>query len=232
MHDNETVEATERLAPKFGKPSPNAADEPMPFWRRAVRAVDHATGGAGRLALLNTSIIPPGADGAWEVREVTLEEAQRLVSCAIQCWCETNVGLTTHIGHEATAAVATALLGQQIKVDRSPWDGVGPALALQLKGRIPEGAILTREQMEEIGYSWRVLLPTKSREADLEAALRAFMQKMPAIERAQEEIYRCAHLHGLVYDGPTYIAEMQRARQLLGLPAVGGSEQPTGPGLS
>lgn len=39
------------------------------------------------------------------------------------------------VGHEATAAIASELLGQDIRINR-----------------IPEGAVLTREQVEAIGY--------------------------------------------------------------------------------
>lgn len=109
----------------------------------------------GGLHLLNTSIVPPGADGRWIVETVTPEWASGLVQMLVQ----DGAGWPSiHIGHDATATVAGEIfrLGE-IKADRTPWDGRGLGLALQLRGRIPEGAILDRAQMDAIGYDLRVL---------------------------------------------------------------------------
>jgi hypothetical protein len=57
------------------------------------------------------------------------------------------------------------------------------------------------------------------REAELEAALRAFVEKLPQCEKALGGIYGIAHAHGFTYDGPTYTAEMESARRLLGIEA-------------
>ena len=107
----------------------------------------------GGLHLLNTSIVPPGEDGTWVVQTVPNEYA-----CAIaRAYSHDGVGPHAHVGHQATADVISLLFNTRIGPDRTPWDGSGCGLALQLRGRIPEGAILSREEMDRIGYDWRVL---------------------------------------------------------------------------
>lgn len=58
------------------------------------------------------------------------------------------------IGHEATAAAMSALLGREVLVNRQfARQAVGQrALVLKIRGRLPEGQILDREAMEVIGY--------------------------------------------------------------------------------
>jgi hypothetical protein len=58
------------------------------------------------------------------------------------------------IGHESTAAIASEVLGRLVPVNRvearmQPGD---IAVAIKLRGRAPEGVILTREQIEAIGF--------------------------------------------------------------------------------
>ena len=108
--------------------------------------------------LLNTSIIPSGCDGVFEAVTISLALAKRLFVWAIQ---RGNEGQTTypesHIGHESTAAIMTQLLGSKMSADRTPWDGSGIAIVLQMTGRPPEGKILTEAEMVEFGFTWRML---------------------------------------------------------------------------
>lgn len=71
-------------------------------------------------------------------------------------------GFESAIGHEASAAFLSATLGVEIPVNRvaismQPGDS---ALVLRLRGRLPEGAVLTAEQMAavpfELGWLERV----------------------------------------------------------------------------
>lgn len=114
--------------------------------------------GCAKIHLLNTTILP--VPGRWECRVTSQEEVAEAMfyygSQGQHAWLE------SHIGHEATASVASELLGDKIAVCRVPWDGSGLGLALQLKGRIAEGAILSRQEMERIGYEWRWLLRLRS----------------------------------------------------------------------
>jgi hypothetical protein len=54
--------------------------------------------------------------------------------------------------------MASELLEQPIPMDRTPWDGDGVAFAIQLNGRLPEGQILSRPELEALGYSLRVMV--------------------------------------------------------------------------
>lgn len=130
-------------------------------FRRADMAVDLAdvASQAGGLHLLNTTVIPSGADGKWVVAEITADQARGLLSSAQNYQdCGAGGGWSSHIGHSATAEVANAVLRWSgIEQDRTPWDGSGCGLAIQLRGRIPEGSILDREAMEQLGYDLRVI---------------------------------------------------------------------------
>ncbi len=107
----------------------------------------------GGLHLLNTTIIPAGQDGRWEVATISNDLAAHLFRYV----CGFGLFPEVHIGHQATAEIAGELLGGcRIEPDRTPWKGDGLGLALQLKGRIPEGKILSRDDMDLIGYDWRV----------------------------------------------------------------------------
>lgn len=107
------------------------------------------------LHFLNTTIIPSGADGAWLVEEVTVPFIRH---CLLYLGHAGQVDFAvSHIGHEATAQVASELFGQPLPMDRTPWAGDGLGVAIQLKGRLPEGQILQREELEKIGYAVRVV---------------------------------------------------------------------------
>lgn len=58
------------------------------------------------------------------------------------------------IGHEATAAVATELLGIDVPVNRIEAKCVAgdTIIAVKLRSRPPEGRILSRAEMDAIGY--------------------------------------------------------------------------------
>lgn len=107
------------------------------------------------LHFLNTTIVPSGADGEWIVEEVTVPFVRH---CLLYLGHAGQVDFAiSHIGHEATAQVATELFGQPLAMDRTPWDGQGLGVAIQLKGRLPEGQILQRDELEKIGYAVRVV---------------------------------------------------------------------------
>lgn len=117
---------------------------------RCAKEVAELLESGAHLHVLNTTIVPPGADGTWIVEEVSQEYARRLV--------QARDGIVfSHVGHQATADAATEVLGVSVRLDRTPWDGKGLGVALQLKGRLPEGKILNREDLEKMGYTLRVL---------------------------------------------------------------------------
>lgn len=105
------------------------------------------------LHLLNTTIIPAGCDGLFAVRTISLDEARDVFWEAMAH----DGSVFSHVGHEATAALMSEALRAAIAASRTPWDGSGHALVLQLAGRPPEGRVLTVEEMEAAGYTWRLL---------------------------------------------------------------------------
>ena len=66
------------------------------------------------------------------------------------------------IGHESTAEILTELLGVNVPVNRQNYvQGINDkAIVFKLKTRAPEGVILNREQIEEIGYEFGLLTRT------------------------------------------------------------------------
>jgi hypothetical protein len=101
------------------------------------------------LAVLNTSVLT--SDGSYSMRTVTLDEARRIVADA--------AAIDSAVGHDATAAVLTALLGREIPVNRQQFiHRPGQrALVLKLNGRPPEGVVLDQAGMEALGFTLRVL---------------------------------------------------------------------------
>lgn len=101
------------------------------------------------LAVLNTSIVTE--DGTYALSTVSLDEARNLVADAD--------ALDSAVGHDATAAVLTELLGVDVPVNRQQFRQAPgqQALVLKMHGRPAEGVILDRAAMEQLGYSLRLL---------------------------------------------------------------------------
>lgn len=103
------------------------------------------------LALLNTSIIT--VPDTYTCRPVTPEFARSLV---VQYASDgvTDPPYVSAIGHQATADALTEILGCVVPVNRIAFEQQPgqEALVLKLRGRIPEGAILDRAALDEIGF--------------------------------------------------------------------------------
>jgi len=101
------------------------------------------------ITLLNTSILT--SFGQYQYSPATIESARRLLADA--------PGWQSAIGHESTAAILSRLLDIDVPVNRIQYQqGVGDvAIVFKLRGRPPESAVLTVEQLEEIGYDFGVL---------------------------------------------------------------------------
>ena len=110
-----------------------------------------------KLALLNTTIAT--TDGVFEVRTVDLETAQAIVQNYVEAESD---WMDSAIGHESTAQIMSELLGQSVPVNRQMFaQQVGQdALVFKLKGRAPEGKILSRDEIEGIGYEFKVMTRT------------------------------------------------------------------------
>jgi hypothetical protein len=102
-----------------------------------------------KIAILNTSICT--SDGYYSLETISLEFARTLVE---------NYNFISAIGHDSTAQILTELLGVDIPVNRIQFEQEAgqTALVFKLNGRPPEGKILTKEEIEEIGYSFKVLV--------------------------------------------------------------------------
>ena len=93
--------------------------------------------------LLNSSVVP--CAGLWDVQSVSLAKAKIYAD---------RPSLTSAIGHESTAALLSQLLEIDISVNRivvAPAEG-DTLICFKLKGRAPEGKILTVAELEELGY--------------------------------------------------------------------------------
>jgi len=103
------------------------------------------------LALLNTSIIT--TEGNYSLKNITLEQAKKLVQ-------ENKKNLDSAIGHQSTAEIMTELLEIKIPVNRQQFvqQKGQKALVFKLDGRPLEGKILTKEEIEKIGFTFQVLV--------------------------------------------------------------------------
>lgn len=104
-----------------------------------------------RIVLLNTSIIT--TEGTYHLSKISLEEVREFFDAAVKNPSNT---LLSAIGHQATADILSDLLGTPIQANRIEYvqeiDDV--ALVFKLRARVPEGRILTRAEIEKIGYDF------------------------------------------------------------------------------
>jgi hypothetical protein len=96
------------------------------------------------IALLNTTIIT--GEGRFTCTRITTEIAKQLISEAPT--------VTSYIGHDATAKVMGDLLCLEVLPSRNQFAQTEAvdAICLKLRGRLPEGTVLSIPQLEEIGY--------------------------------------------------------------------------------
>jgi hypothetical protein len=106
-----------------------------------------------KLTLLNTSILT--SFGTYSYEPLTLAEARALVGEFRQ----EGRSIESAIGHRTTAELLSGLLGYPVTVNRMEFkQAVGTvALVFKLKGRPPEGKVLSREELEEMGYEFGLL---------------------------------------------------------------------------
>ena len=102
-----------------------------------------------KIALLNTTIVT--TDGEFSVKTISAEEARALIS---------GKETVSHVGHESACQAMSEILGIDVPFNRAPYtQGVGDvALCFKLNGRAPEGAILSREQLDEMGFVFKKMV--------------------------------------------------------------------------
>jgi hypothetical protein len=130
------------------------------------------------LYLLNTTVVPCGSDGIWDVKTLPLASAKSLLAHSSPATVYTSA-----VGHESTAAIMSELLGVQVPMNRvqvAPVAG-DKLLCFKLKQRAPEGVILNREEIEMLGYEWVLMTYHDGIGAALDAKLSAQDDFMNAI---------------------------------------------------
>ena len=98
--------------------------------------------------ILNTTILTglPGDDGdaVYSISRINAEKARTVIAG----------GFTSAVGHAASAAALTTILGVDVPENRiAAVQEIGQrAVVLKMRGRIPEGKILSLDEMHEIGF--------------------------------------------------------------------------------
>ena len=112
-----------------------------------------------RIVFLNTSIVT--TEGFFSYEKTTLENVKETISGA-------GDNILSAIGHQSTADILTELTGIEVPVNRIMYEQEKNDLAIvfKLRGRPEEGKILSREEIEEIGYDFFYL--RKFTKSDLE----------------------------------------------------------------
>lgn len=110
-----------------------------------------------KIALLNTSILT--TYGEYSYQPLSLENAKLMV---------TTQGFDSFIGHEATAHVLSELLGVDVPVNRGLYlqQGAMKAIVFKLNGRLDSVRELTRDEIEEMGYTLGILYRIDGRDDD------------------------------------------------------------------
>ena len=70
-----------------------------------------------------------------------------------------NFGYTSYIGHQSTAEILTKLLDVPVNYNKDmSFQNIDEvSLILSLNSRAPEGIIYSKEEIEKIGYSFKLL---------------------------------------------------------------------------
>ncbi len=89
-------------------------------------------------------------NGLYRIEDIDINSAKRYIL---------QNGFVSAIGHEATAEIMSEVLGFNIKMNRIQFhQEVGQiAIVFKLNERPPEGEVLNREEIERIGYSFKLM---------------------------------------------------------------------------
>lgn len=103
------------------------------------------------LAIFSTPVMT--TDGFYELRTITLQTAQELLAL--------HGRVNSAVEHQPTADILSSLLGVEVPVSRQNYEQQPHETALVfMLDRPLEGQILSREQVEEIGYTFKALTRT------------------------------------------------------------------------
>ena len=89
-------------------------------------------------------------NGLYRVSDLTIDQAKEILS---------ENGYVSAIGHESTAKIISELMEMDIPMNRINFaQMVGQkAVVFKLNRRPKEGTVLTREQVEKVGYSFKLM---------------------------------------------------------------------------
>ena len=104
------------------------------------------------LALLNAPVFT--TDGTFELWTVDMEEAAAFLRSALAAG-----GITSYIGDAGTAAVMQTLLNIEVPVSGAEFrQRIGQfALVFSLNAQQAEGVVLSRADIDRIGYTLKIL---------------------------------------------------------------------------
>jgi hypothetical protein len=105
------------------------------------------------LYFLNAPIVT--SDGFYNWRKSSLPEVSHLLDEQISMGTQ----IVSAIGHQATAEILSRLLNHPIPVNRIQihMKRKDIAIVFKLKQRIEEGKVLSRDEIEKIGYEFGIL---------------------------------------------------------------------------
>ncbi|PAB58345.1 YddF family protein [Anaeromicrobium sediminis] len=89
-------------------------------------------------------------NGIYKISDIDIDNAKKLIK---------ENGFISAIGHESTAQALSDLLGIHIPMNRIQFkQAVGQkAVVIKLNERPPEGVVLSREEIDKIGYSLKLM---------------------------------------------------------------------------
>ena len=104
---------------------------------------------SGRVFLLNTPVVT--SLGSYQHFKLPLDVVRTLLSDAKQ--------VVSAVGHEATARLMTKILGYQVTVNRIAieMEHGDVAIIFRVLTRLPEGAVLSEQELEQVPYEITVL---------------------------------------------------------------------------
>lgn len=99
--------------------------------------------------VFNTTIVVN--NGVYRLSDITVEKAREILA---------DGNFISAIGHESTANIISTVLGMEVPMNRvnASFDNPGDlAVCFKLNSRPKEGSILSLEDLQEIGFSWKLL---------------------------------------------------------------------------
>lgn len=106
-----------------------------------------------RTVILNTAILT--THGTFSYTPASLGQILNILQASEQ----TGIPILSAVGHQATADILTELLHHPVPVNRIEYrqEPGDVAIVFKLRGRAPEGKILSRDEVEAIGYDFGLI---------------------------------------------------------------------------